>query len=158
MLKSHYEKPFGFVKYLEDFMRANVFIAMIAVVLSVSCAFVSEGATTDVIKVDQVWVVFKTHFDLGYTDLAENVFTKYRVNMMDGALKVIDQNRSQPAEKRFVWTVAGWPLARAILDREQDPVRKQRIEAAIREGRPPLIDPAAARQTTELILRIYGKS
>ena len=107
---------------------------MLAMGLSLSCAFHSEGSTTDVINVDQVWVVFKTHFDLGYTDLAENVFTKYRVNMMDGALKVIEENRSQPPEKRFVWTVAGWPLARAILDREQDPVRKQRIEAAIREG------------------------
>jgi alpha-mannosidase len=115
-------------------MRANVLSAAIAIGLSASCALVCEGATTDVIKVDQVWVVFKTHFDLGYTDLAENVFTKYRVNMMDGALKVIDQNRSQPPDKRFVWTVAGWPLARAILDREPDQVRKQRIEAAIREG------------------------
>jgi hypothetical protein len=115
-------------------MSVKKTIAMITVGLSVSCTFVSEGATTDVVNVDHVWVVFKTHFDLGYTDLAENVFTKYRVNMMDGALKVIEQNRSQPPEKRFVWTVAGWPLARAILDREQDPVRKQRIEAAIREG------------------------
>jgi hypothetical protein len=115
-------------------MSANRYIAMIAVGLSASCAFISKGATTDVIKVDQVWVVFKTHFDLGYTDLAENVFTKYRVNMMDGALNVIEQNRSQPPDKRFVWTVAGWPLARAILAREQDPVRKQRIETAIRDG------------------------
>ncbi|MEI7946560.1 MAG: hypothetical protein WCJ02_07680 [bacterium] len=115
-------------------MRANVFSAIIALGLSLSCASFTEGATTNVVNVDQVWVVFKTHFDLGYTDLAENVFTKYRVTMMDGALKVIEQNRSQPLEKRFVWTVAGWPLARAILDRETDPVRKQRIEAAIREG------------------------
>jgi alpha-mannosidase len=115
-------------------MRTNVFIAIIAVGLSLSGIFICEGATTDVVKVDQVWVVFKTHFDLGYTDLAENVFTKYRVNMMDGALNVIDQNRNQLPENRFVWTVAGWPMARAIIDREPDPVRKQRIEAAIREG------------------------
>jgi predicted dehydrogenase len=32
------------------------------------------------------------------------------------------------------------------------------FEDAVREGRPPLIDAYAARQTTELILRIYGKS
>jgi hypothetical protein len=115
-------------------MKTKKSIIMIAMLLSVNCTSVSEGSTTDVIKVDQVWVVFKTHFDLGYTDLAENVFTKYRVNMMDGALKVIDQNRNEPPEKRFVWTVAGWPLARAILDREQDHVRKQRIEAAVKEG------------------------
>jgi predicted dehydrogenase len=32
------------------------------------------------------------------------------------------------------------------------------FEDAVREGRPPLIDAYASRQTTELILRIYGKS
>ncbi len=84
--------------------------------------------------VTDVWVVFKTHFDLGFTDLAENVFEKYRVAMMDGALKVIEQNRDQPPEKRFVWTVPGWPLARVILGPQQDPQRKERIEHAIREG------------------------
>jgi hypothetical protein len=101
-------------------------------ILAITFYCCSAGAASN--RVDHVWVVFKTHFDLGYTDLAENVFTKYRVNMMDGALKVIEQNRSQPPEKRFVWTVAGWPLARAILDREQDPARRKSIEAAITEG------------------------
>jgi len=34
-------------------------------------------------KVTDVWVVFKTHFDLGFTDLPENVFKRYREEMMD---------------------------------------------------------------------------
>jgi predicted dehydrogenase len=46
----------------------------------------------------------------------------------------------------------------AVADtaRHEDILRD--FEAAIREGRPPLIDAHAARQTTELILRIYGRS
>ena len=46
----------------------------------------------------------------------------------------------------------------AVTDtaRHEDILRD--FEAAIREGRPPLIDATAARQTTELILRIYGKT
>ena len=46
------------------------------------------------IHVTDIWVVFKTHFDLGYTDLAANVRYKYRVTMMDIALKNFEANRT----------------------------------------------------------------
>ena len=38
-----------------------------------------------------------------------------------------------PPEKRFAWTVPGWPLAH-ILGPLQEPPRKARIEQAVREG------------------------
>ncbi len=85
-------------------------------------------------KVTDVWVVFKTHFDLGFTDRAEEVFKKYRETMMDGALNVIEQSRSQPKEKQFAWTVAGWPLEAQILGPLQEPARRKRIEQALKEG------------------------
>ena len=85
-------------------------------------------------KVTDVWVVFKTHFDLGFTDLPENVFARYRGEMMDKALKVIETNATQPKEKQFAWTVPGWPLYAQILGPLQNPERKVRIEKAIREG------------------------
>jgi predicted dehydrogenase len=44
----------------------------------------------------------------------------------------------------------------ADTDRHEDILRD--FEAAVRDGRPPLIDAHAARRTTELILRIYGKA
>ncbi|WP_316834199.1 hypothetical protein [Pedobacter nutrimenti] len=85
-------------------------------------------------KVTDVWVVFKTHFDLGFTDLPENVFARYRGEMMDKALNVIEKNSSLPKDKHFAWTVPGWPLYAQILGPKQDPERKKRIEKAIREG------------------------
>lgn len=85
-------------------------------------------------KVTDIWVVFKTHFDLGFTDLPENVFARYRGEMMDNALNVIEKNASQPKAKQFAWTVPGWPLYAQILGPLQTPVRKARIEKAIREG------------------------
>jgi hypothetical protein len=33
--------------------------------------------------VEEIVVVFKTHFDIGYTDLARNVVAKYRTSMID---------------------------------------------------------------------------
>ncbi|GAO44063.1 hypothetical protein [Flavihumibacter petaseus] len=85
-------------------------------------------------QVTDIWVVFKTHFDLGFTDLPENVFKRYREEMMDNALRVIESNENAPKEKRFAWTVSGWPLEAQILGPLQTPERKARIEKAIRNG------------------------
>jgi alpha-mannosidase len=84
-------------------------------------------------KVTDVWVVFKTHLDIGYTDSVENVKRKYREPMMEGALRVIESSRHLPADKRFSWTLGGWPLAH-VLGPQQDPARRARIEQAVREG------------------------
>ncbi len=85
-------------------------------------------------KVTDVWLVFKTHFDLGFTDLPANVFTRYREEMMDNALKIIDENARLPKERRFSWTVPGWPLSAQILGPLQTPERRLRVEKAVREG------------------------
>ena len=78
-------------------------------------------------------MVFKTHLDIGYTDTIEEVLKKYRVTMMEGALKVVEASRDLPPEKRFSWTLAGWPLTH-VLGPQQDPARRARIEQAVREG------------------------
>jgi alpha-mannosidase len=85
-------------------------------------------------KLDQVVVVFKTHFDIGYTDLARNVVDRYRTSMIDKALDVCDSTQKLPPENRFVWTVPGWPMAQILWD-GQTPERRARIEKAIRDGR-----------------------
>lgn len=104
------------------------------ILLSLLCLIVLAKAETKEVKVTDVWVVFKTHFDLGYTDFPENVFARYRGEMIDKALNVIEKSASQPAEKRFAWTVAGWPLKAQILGPLQTPDRKARIEKAIKNG------------------------
>ena len=84
-------------------------------------------------EITDVWVVFKTHLDVGYTHTIEETLKLYRVNMMDSALGLIEKDRQLPAEKRFSWTLAGWPLDH-VLGPRQDPARKARIEQAVREG------------------------
>lgn len=85
-------------------------------------------------KVKELIVVCKTHFDIGYTDLACNVVQNYRTTMIDKALGVCDATREFPKEQQFAWTLPGWPLTQ-ILHPEQDPTRRARIEDAIRRGR-----------------------
>ena len=87
-------------------------------------------------KVDQIIVVFKTHFDIGYTDMAKNVVERYRTTMIDQALEVCDRNRDLPAQQQFVWTLPGWPMSQIMSDWPgQTAERKSRIEQAL-ERRP----------------------
>jgi hypothetical protein len=86
--------------------------------------------------VKEIVVVFKTHFDIGYTDMATNVVQRYRTTMIDNALEVVDQNRDLPPEQQFVWTVSGWPMYKILQEWPgYSPQRKERVEKALREGR-----------------------
>ncbi len=85
-------------------------------------------------NITDVWVVFKTHFDLGFTDLPENVFERYREEMIDNALNVIESNSLNQPNKHFAWTISAWPLQAQILGPKQTSKRKARIEKAIKTG------------------------
>ena len=85
-------------------------------------------------KLEEVVVVSKTHFDIGYTDLASRVVDRYRTSMADKALKLVDQSRGLPPDRQFSWTLAGWPMAQ-ILWPGQTPERRERFLAAMRAGR-----------------------
>ena len=87
-------------------------------------------------RVDQVVIVFKTHFDIGYTDMASNVVAKYRTTMIDQALQVVGLNRNLPPEQQFVWTIPGWPMKKITEDWPgQTPARKQGVLQSFRDGR-----------------------
>jgi alpha-mannosidase len=107
-----------------------------------TCSLVADGRTlscqpvTLVPGLKEIVVVFKTHFDIGYTDMASNVVQRYRTTMIDQALDVVDQNRDLPPQQQFAWTLAGWPLHKILQDWPgQSPQRKERVEKALREGR-----------------------
>ena len=90
----------------------------------------AEGSQS---KLKEIIIVFKTHFDIGYTDLPHNVMNRYRTSMIDRALKVCDKSQDLPAERRFVWTMAGWPMTQ-ILWPGQDHERRNRVFDAFKTG------------------------
>jgi hypothetical protein len=83
--------------------------------------------------VENVIIVYKTHFDIGYSETVQQVVHDYRTAMADRVLEAIDKNVNQPEDKQFVWTVSGWPM-KQILWEGQAPERKKKIEQAIRDG------------------------
>ncbi len=80
------------------------------------------------LKTENVIVVFKTHFDIGYTDLAGSVVNKYQTSMIEGALKVIDKTRTLPGDQHFTWTLPAWPMQQ-ILAGSTPEIRIRVVEA-----------------------------
>ncbi|MFA6244874.1 MAG: hypothetical protein WC655_28275, partial [Candidatus Hydrogenedentales bacterium] len=105
------------------------FTAFIGVLfaMAVPCVCSWAGAPETVI------IVYKTHFDIGYTAMARDVVHEYRTEMADRVLDAIEQNARQPRDQRFVWTLSGWPI-KQILGEGQSPERRQKIEKALRDG------------------------
>lgn len=86
-----------------------------------------DGPVTDII------VVFKMHFDIGYTQWAEGVLQQYSGPMVEKTLKAIDQTSDLPEEEQFVWTVPSWPLKYMLENCSSD--LKPGLEKAIKEER-----------------------
>jgi alpha-mannosidase len=80
------------------------------------------------LKTENVIVVFKTHFDIGYTDLAGSVVNKYKTSMIEGALNVIDRSKSSPGDQHFTWTLPAWPMQQ-ILSGCSPEVKERVVEA-----------------------------
>ena len=80
-----------------------------------------------------VIIVYKTHFDIGYSARVQQVIHDYRTAMADHLLDVIEKNSHQSKENQFVWTLSGWPMKQILWD-GQAPERKEKIEQAIRNG------------------------
>ncbi|RBL90107.1 glycoside hydrolase family 38 N-terminal domain-containing protein [Chitinophaga flava] len=82
--------------------------------------------------VREIILVFKTHFDIGYTDFAEAVVQKYSTSMIQHALEVVDKNKALDANRKFVWTVSGWPMQQ-ILQRSE-PEIATRVKQMLSNG------------------------
>lgn len=81
--------------------------------------------------VEKIILVFKTHFDIGFTDLAENVIRKYAGSMLR---EVIETCRATEhlGKLRYVWTMPAWPLW--YITSHCDPELKPELDRLINNG------------------------
>lgn len=82
--------------------------------------------------VQTVHTIFKTHFDMGFTDLARNVVDVYFEEYIPRALQTAQDLREAGGEQRFIWTTGSW-LIHEYLEKAPDPARR-RLERAIERG------------------------
>ena len=72
----------------------------------------------------KIFLVFKTHFDIGFTRLAREVIDQYAGSMLSDVISTCE-GTSDMGDLRYVWTMPAWPLTvmqeneekRAVLDR-----------------------------------------
>jgi hypothetical protein len=81
-------------------------------------------------KISEVHVVFKTHLDIGFTDMAAKVVSRYFKNFIPQALALAKATRSSP--DRFVWTTGSWLAYRFLEDASRRD--RMQMEEAIAEG------------------------
>ncbi len=82
--------------------------------------------------VTRVYAVFKTHLDVGFTDLSSVVEKRYLTEFIPKALEVGEKLRADGSGERYVWTTGSW-LIWNYLNSASD-VDVKRLEEAIRRG------------------------
>lgn len=82
--------------------------------------------------VRQVYVVFKTHLDIGFTDLSSKVEQRYINEFIPKAIDVAEELDREGGEARYVWTTGAW-LVDAYLT-QAPPEAVARLERAIDRG------------------------
>lgn len=80
----------------------------------------------------KVHVVFKTHLDIGFTDMAEAVTRHYLHRFIPSAIKTAEEANREQEPPRFVWTVGSYLIDLAL--RELDADSAARLDASIRKG------------------------
>jgi len=85
-------------------------------------------------QLDEVIVTWKCHLDIGYTHPVPEVIAKYRGHDMDQILAMFEQTKGAPESERFRWMLPAWALD-SVLDKDQDPARRDKLEQAVRDGR-----------------------
>ncbi|WP_347260628.1 DUF5054 domain-containing protein [Rudaea sp.] len=80
-----------------------------------------------------IHLVFKTHLDIGFTQLAERVRRQYHDVFIPGALDTGEHFlREDPQQRLFVWTTGAWLIWDHL--ETQPPERVRRLERAIGQG------------------------
>lgn len=77
--------------------------------------------------------VFKTHFDYGYTDSAENIRKIYRTDIIKKVIEVCERTQANGADLTYKWTLPSW-LLMDIYDNAEADV-KEKMQRLIEEDK-----------------------
>lgn len=81
--------------------------------------------------VKKIILVFKTHFDIGFTDLASNVIHGYGNEMLRQVIETCRATEDM-GKLRYVWTMPAWPLYH--ICNHCDPALKPELDRLIENG------------------------
>ena len=82
-------------------------------------------------QIQKIILVFKTHFDIGFTKLSCEIIDYYSCEMLDRVGETCDATRDMGALK-YVWTMPAWPLK--IMRERADAAHAKAVDALIDRG------------------------
>lgn len=83
-------------------------------------------------KIEKVYVAFKTHLDVGFTDLSSVVTERYVHDFIPKAIEVSERLRADGSGDRYVWTTGSWLIWKYL--RTASPEAVKQLEEAIGRG------------------------
>ena len=83
-------------------------------------------------KIEKVYVAFKTHLDVGFTDLSSVVTERYVHDFIPKAIEVSERLRADGSGDRYVWTTGSWLIWKYL--RTASPEAAKQLEEAIGRG------------------------
>ena len=84
-----------------------------------------------------IYLVFKTHFDIGFTELAADLIKRWDTRMFPDLIKTCEATRELSDGGKYVWTMPAWPLYRYLnkftsnketADKTKSLIRNNQIE------------------------------
>ena len=104
-------------------------IIVCSMVLAVIGAAYGQAANA---SVEKVYVVFKTHLNVGFTDLSSVVTQRYVSEFIPKALDLSEKLQAENAPEKYVWTMGAWIIWKYMQTAPAHDVA--RLDAAIRRG------------------------
>jgi alpha-mannosidase len=83
----------------------------------------------------KVIVVFKTHFDLGFTALPDEVMSLYTGEMFSAVREVMTATANEPEGSRYTWTLPSWPLKQLLYNPTVPQETRDAAHDLVRKGR-----------------------
>jgi hypothetical protein len=82
--------------------------------------------------VEKIHVIFKTHLDIGFTQMAANVLETYFDHFIPGVLSLSEQIKREHMQDRYIWTTGSWLIYRYLEVASAE--NRRRMEHAIQAG------------------------
>lgn len=112
-------------------------IAAVPILFGALFAWAGDATSgTHAPRIQEVIVVIKTHFDIGYTHRVQDIVHHYRTEMIDRAMDIMDRAKGLPPERQFAWTGPGWVMSKVLEDWDgQTPERRRRLADYVKAGK-----------------------
>lgn len=86
-------------------------------------------------KNKRIYVVFKTHFDIGFTELSEEVIRQYSRKMLPDVIETCEGTRQMGAGRQYVWSMPSWPLKKSLENDNIEESCREKACELIQEGK-----------------------